>query len=315
MDSVETMKNERQLPLDKVIGELNILFETDKLDKDPAMSQFLPRAYEASSFDWRSFFDTEFCQRFNGVMIRGAENVGCVFFASFPTPEVLQQFIDRSEGGDVLFIHHPIDLECGNPGETLGRGFLPIAPETLQAIKDKGLTVYACHAPMDCTSEIGTNGAIVSALGATVDKEFLPYGNGNAGRIVTVPTTDFGTFQKEIMRIFDISKLDVAGKKIDSITKVAIVSGGGDDVEAMKEAESNGCDVYLTGEIHSYHSGEWGRENTEKVNAYAATSNMALVGISHSASEFLVMKLQMVPWVEQTLRLRSVAIPQSEWWR
>jgi len=311
----ETMKSEKQIPLDKVVGEFDALFETDRLDKDPAMSRFLPKVYDAIGFDWKTFFEPEFCQRFNGVMIKGLENVGSIFCAAFPASEVLQQFMEQSTLGDVLFLHHPINMECGNPGETTGKGFLAIDPKMLQAIKDKDLTVYTCHAPMDCISEIGTNAAIVTALKAQVVKEFLPYGNGNAGRIAIIEPVDLESFQKQVMQIFNIPKLDLAGKKVDRVTKVAIVAGGGDDIDAMQEAEREGCDVYLTGEIHSYHSGEWGEENTKKVDAYATTSSMALVGVSHAASEFLVMKTQMVPWIEKNLGISAVAIPQSEWWR
>ena len=48
--------------------------------------------------------------------------------------------------------------------------------------------------------------------------------------------------------------------------------------------------------------------------AYAASTNMALLGFSHAASEYLVMEAQMAGWFRGR-GLRVECLPQADWWR
>ena len=47
-------------------------------------------------------------------MMHGSENVNKVFLAVFPTDDVLETFISQSTPGDLLFMHHPLVMECGD---------------------------------------------------------------------------------------------------------------------------------------------------------------------------------------------------------
>ena len=68
-------------------------------------------------------------------MMHGSENVNKVFLAVFPTDDVLETFISQSTPGDLLFMHHPLVMECGDPLGRSGRGFIPIPEKYLQGIK------------------------------------------------------------------------------------------------------------------------------------------------------------------------------------
>jgi putative NIF3 family GTP cyclohydrolase 1 type 2 len=303
--------------LSTITEKLDRLFKVKELEADPAMSRWVPRVYDAINFDWKEAFESDFSLRFNGLMIKGLGNVSEVFCSVFPTEEVLHNFIEKSQEGDLLFLHHPIDLQCGDPRnqKNLGAGFTAINPKTIEAILSKHLSIYSCHAPMDCTNDIGTNAAIVKSLDADVINEFLPYGNGNAGRICKINPLSTKELIRKLLKIFEISYVDFAGKEIQEINKIAIVAGGGDDTEIMQEIEKAGVQAYVTGEIHSYHSSDWAKQNTIKVNQYAEKTNMSLIGVSHASSEYLVMKEQMIPWFESTFNVKSLGLPLSVWWR
>jgi len=158
--------------------QLEQLFYLDQWEKDPAFSRFIPTVYEPIGFAWRDFFEQEFVQRFNGLMIRGSEEVSTVFLAVFPTEDVLDRFLSESSPGDLLFMHHPLVMECGDPRGPWGRGFLPIKQEHLEAIRAKELSVYTCHLPMDTSRPIGTTSAMAEALNARLIKPFWQAGNG-----------------------------------------------------------------------------------------------------------------------------------------
>ncbi len=126
-------------------------------------------------------------------MLRGAPTVRTVYLAAFPSAEVLRAFIDRAEPGDLLFVHHPIDLESGDPKGEWGRFFQPIADKTIDALRLRQLSIYSCHAPLDYHPTFSTSGSIAAALGGTVIGEFFPYGRGHAGIIASLPDF-FGVF-------------------------------------------------------------------------------------------------------------------------
>jgi putative NIF3 family GTP cyclohydrolase 1 type 2 len=302
------------LTLDEVIGGLDDLFGVKAWEGDPGMSRFLPQAYEALDVDYRALFEPDFCQRFNGLMLRGGDRVREVFCAAFPSPDILEALLAQTRDDALLFTHHPIDMEVG------GVGFLPLAPEHLEALRAKGVSLYACHAPMDVHDEIGTNAAIVAALGVEVERGFAPYGLGLAGRLGTLPSTSLDALVRQVRNVFGVERVDLGGAQPERVTRLAIVAGGGDDVELFQAAEAWGADAYLTGEwtTRATPPGEaeraWAAGNRAACQAYVEGSEMAFVAVSHAASEHLVMVAQMVDWFRRA-GLPAVCLEPEDWWR
>jgi len=303
------------MKLDNIVQKLNELFGVKLLEKDPAMTKFIPMVYDPIGFDWPKEFESDFVSRANGLMVRGSDEVSCVYCSVFPGPEVLQAFLEKAQEGDLLFLHHPVDMLCGDPRGKAGLGFQPIDPESIAALKEKKLSVYTCHAPMDCHEKIGTNAAIIEALGAKVVGEFLPYGNGFAGKIVSVSPTSTAELVERLKEIFKLPYVDLGGPSKSGVTRMAIVAGGGTDVKDMKEAESRGAQVYLSGEIVNRVDNDYGRQQRKEDEEFASTTQMSLIGVSHAASEFLVMEKQLIPWFERELGIKALALPLAAWWR
>lgn len=301
--------------LEKIEQALHRQFRVLELEKDPSFSRFIPMVYDLIGFDWRSFFEPDFTKRFNGLMIRGIGQVKTVFLAVFPAEEVLEAFLAEGEPGDLLFMHHPLLMECGDPRGDWGRGFVPIDPAYLEAVKAKGLSVYTCHIPMDTAEEIGTNAAIVEAFGATAVDRFCPEANGHVGVICDIPPRSTETLIERAIKIFGIPYVDFEGKRHERVERIAIIAGCGDVVAAMQEAESKGAAAYITGEIHCHIDNEYGHRKFQMMQEYAAVTGMSLIGVSHAASEYLVMRTQMTGWFEDNFRVRTRLLPQSKWWR
>ncbi|MCL6600686.1 MAG: Nif3-like dinuclear metal center hexameric protein [Alicyclobacillus macrosporangiidus] len=301
-------------PLGKVVSDLNELFAVEKLGKDPAFSRFIPQAYEQVGFAWREFFEEKFCGLFNGLMIKGNDHVSSVFLAVFPTEQVLCQFIETGQPGDLLFMHHPLHMECGDPRGQWGRGFVPIDPKLLHAIKERRLSVYTCHLPMDYNERIGTTAAMCEALGAKRIGNFYSDEHGSVGAICEIPETSTDQLCDRLKEIFQIPYVDFEGKHHDRIRTVAVVAGCGDVVDRMKEAESKGAQAYITGEIHCHIDNDYGRTRFEMMMEYVRTTSMSLIGVSHAASEYLVKKTQMKNWFNEHHDVQVKLIPQHKWW-
>lgn len=76
------------------------------------------------------------------------------------------------------------------------------------------------------------------------------------------------------------------------------------------------CDeAYITGEIHARIDSDYGRARFKAVEQFAAHTTMALLGVSHAASAFLVMQSPMQQWFTDRDALSTVLLPESHWWR
>lgn len=299
--------------LSQTINALDNFFKVKQLDKDPAMGHFVPMVYK-QNHEWEKIFEPDFLKRFNGLMVRGAEKIKTVFTASFPHDEILQKFIAQSAEGDLIILHHPIPLECGDPKGNLGRGFLPVNSILLKEIVRKRLSIYSCHAPLDYNKKLSTNRAISQALKADIESEFLPYGNGHAGLIATISPISTKDLITKLKKIFGIPYVDFAGKSLERITKIGIVAGGGDEVEYSQTIRERGGQAYITGEIFSHYDNDWGKQNTAILQNYAKTVNISMIGVSHAASEFLVMKTQIPEWLRENSGLTVIPLSQNKWW-
>jgi hypothetical protein len=264
--------------IDELRQGLDALFSMAEWERDPSMSRWVPRAYQAVGYDYTQILEPDFCARFNG------------------------------------FLHHPIDMEVA------GIGFLPIPPKALVQMKTRGISVYACHAPLDCHDEIGTNVSIVQAFQVQVEQSFARYGRGFAGRIGSIAPLGLDELIAKGKEVFGIDRVEVGGAEPAAIGRVAIVAGGGDDVELFQEAEALGARAYISGEWYTRTTPaeeserRWAETNRAACQAYAASSGMALLGFSHAATEFLVMRSQMAGYFRRR-GLLVECLKQSDWWR
>jgi putative NIF3 family GTP cyclohydrolase 1 type 2 len=295
-------------------SKLDSLFDINKLDRDPAFSRFLPAVYDSIGFDWKAEFESDFTTRFNGLMIRGSIEVNTIFLAVFPTTDVVNNFIEEASEGDMLFMHHPLTMECGDPRGKWGRGFVPNDPDLINKIKEKNLSVYTCHAPLDYNRQIGTSDAIAEALNAKIVDQFMPYGNGYAGLICEIPNTNTKQLIEELKELVEIPYVDFEGPVHKMINKIAIVAGCGDVISEMQVVEGKGVQVYITGEIHCHIDNDYGKKKYDDMMNYVMDTQMSLIGVSHSASEFFVMKTQMKKWLQDETKMQIKLLRQKHWW-
>ncbi|PFD96817.1 hypothetical protein COE15_10910 [Bacillus cereus] len=301
--------------LKEVQHALDSLFQIKKYGKDSAFSRFIPAVYDPIEFPWRQFFEADFVNTFNGLMIKGAETVNTIFLAVFPTDDVLEKFISQSKPGDLLFMHHPLVMECGDPLGKSGRGFVPIPMHDLQTIKEKELSIYTCHVPMDHHQTYGTSIAIAKALEANIVDGFAYDGKDiPCGLICEMHETTTSNLEQRLKELFHVPYIDFEGKHHESITKIAIIAGCGDKVDLLKEAEEKGAEAYITGEIHCHIDNEYGKYKYSLIMDYVKETNMSLIGVSHSASEYLIKKTLMRDWFIENFNVDIVLLPQKKWW-
>jgi putative NIF3 family GTP cyclohydrolase 1 type 2 len=301
--------------LSSLVAKLDDFFRLQDYPQDPSFSQLLPLVYEEIGLSWQTMFEPDFVRRFNGLMLRGAEAVNTVFCAVLPTPQVLKDFLDQADPGDLFFTHHPIDFEMGDPRGAAGRGPLPIERDLLDALVSKGCSFYVCHAPLDHNQEISTSIAMEQTLGATYQHGLFPWEDHYNGSLCTIPTTNTEALIERCLRVFDIPYVDIIGMRLDHIERVAIIPGGGDKVELIQEAEEASAQALIGGEVRSQRQDDYGRAKYEKVIAYLPQTRLSLIGVSHAASEHGVMETHIVPWLVDNFQIQAKTIRMENWWR
>jgi putative NIF3 family GTP cyclohydrolase 1 type 2 len=306
---------QRQEQLSRIARFFDDYFRVHDVPSDPAFSRFVPMVYDPIAFPWREVFEPGFVQRFNGLMLRGRGEVDQAWFVAFPSEEALAPIFERANPGDLIFSHHPIDMRCGDPQGEPGEGFIPIRAETVQRLQQQELSFYACHVPLDIHPEFSTSDAIVHVIGGQVVDQFLPYGDGYAGRLCEIPPTRVDDLVATCQQVLALPYVDRQGNlDRDTVRRVAVVAGGAGDVTFYQEADRLGADCLIAGEVTSKISNDIGRGNQAEIADYLPKTKLTAIGLSHAGSEFLVMQ-ELAPFVERTLGLPGEAVPEPHWWR
>ena len=257
-----------------------------------------------------------FRETFNGLLLANADDGRAVeraYLAVFPAQELIEQVLDRQRtyGKPALLLsHHPLSMQMR------GHGFVAIPERQLSALREAQVAFYVVHAPLDCHPTISTSGAIAYALGLRRTGVFGPYVAGHAGVIGEQRPEPFDAFAERLRAICELpyllpSQIRFAGTPV---RRVAIVAGGGDDLELMREAEALGADTYVSGNWWTPHDGDWADGNRALVGEALPSITMNLIGCSHDGSELVVFRDGLTPLLKGW-GLETVLLRQDDHWR
>jgi putative NIF3 family GTP cyclohydrolase 1 type 2 len=145
-----------------------------------------------------------------------------------------------------------------------------LAPRKYDKLRQLGINLYVAHHCLDLARDFGTADALARGVRVAVQGPFKPDGRHEWGLhgITTGHLAEFVTRTA--------SQLGVeprAWKNTDSFGHVAIVAGHGGRPEWMAQAQSLGCDTFLTGEALMFGI------------LFAKEAGMNLVLAGHYASE------------------------------
>lgn len=202
------------------------------------------------SDDWAShmgsvsdFLCDNFKKRSMGLVCDFTEEVNNVYTAVFPSREIMQKILDDGTQEAMLFVHHPLIWDIRKAPQV----FQQMDIDLLQQFRDRRISIYNLHVPLDNYGEYSTSVTLAKALGIKPEKAFAPYYGALAG---VFGKTDLKTVQdlknKFQARVgHEVSLYRYGDNKIkDGI--VAIVAGGGLE-ETIEELAQNKVNVLVTG--------------------------------------------------------------------
>jgi len=172
----------------------------------------------------------------NGLQIEGSAVVGRVGLAVDACAVVFQKAAEKRM--DFLIVHH--GLIWGGIRSVQG-----ILKERIKALIDSGISLYACHLPLDWHPDYGNNAQLLKVLAI---KRMGAFGEYHGKRIGYWGRLPKDLSLNEFSRLVE-KRLDTKVRSIDfgrRARNIGVVSGGG--WSAIHDAEKLDIDTLLVGE-------------------------------------------------------------------
>lgn len=245
----------------------------NQLEKDfitPALSDDWARYMSPVS----DFLTDNFKKRSMGLVCSNSSQIEKVYSAVFPTNKVMQSILDRNEHNSLLFVHHPEVWDIRKP-ET----FLQMDTKQLHQFKERGISIYNLHVPLDNFGIYSTGVSLAKSLGIEDRKPFALYYGALAGVIGTTGFSSLSEMSRHFSRVVGhYTSLYRYGSDEIKKSRVAVVAGGGNIIEVLKEVVAEGINTFITGvSVLNDHS----RESHE----YAQANKINILGGTHYSTE------------------------------
>jgi putative NIF3 family GTP cyclohydrolase 1 type 2 len=270
--------------LAELVAELDAYFRVAEVrgdDWSKAFAAVYPEPY------WRGFVVPGWEGRWNGLSVRGADEVERAGTCVFPSDRV----VSLLEPGTFLFSEHPLDF-ADEPG------FLPLARETYEAMRENAISFYNAHAPLDMHPEVSPSRLCAEGVGLEGLEEYFPICSGIPGGAAVV-----GQSRLSIEGLADALrsflgpeiKVHVLTRPRAEAGRVAMVAGGGAIVEILAESIERGCQTYVTGNAATTCRLDRVQDQVRAFRERAEAAGVALIDAMHYGTE-KPPQLEMVEW-------------------
>jgi putative NIF3 family GTP cyclohydrolase 1 type 2 len=234
------------------------------------------------SDDWAQHMDSiedflseNFKKRSMGLVSDFAKEINKIYTAVFPSSKVMRKILDDGTRDAMLFVHHPSIWDIRKAPEI----FQQMDRELLQQFKDRRISIYNLHVPLDNFGEYSTSVTLAKALGIKPKNSFAPYFGGMAGVFGETNSKTVldlkGKFQNAIGH--EVSLYDYGSNEIkDGI--VAIAAGGGNSIEILEDIAKSGVNTFITGITAK-------NEHSKEAHEFAEKHKINILGGTHYSTE------------------------------
>ena len=224
----------------------------------------------------RSSVNPSFLERQTALMLEGNEEIQGVICAVFVTDAIMEQLSVRRNC--LLFTHHHFDYHEDE------RGLEPIRREQLKKLLERGHSLYVAHASLDTHPVYGTSRALAALVGVRPEEDFFDYFSSPAGVIGKIRSVEFEAYAERVRAALGrpyVTRVNCSG----TVTKIAVVAGGGDMPEALEEAARAGCDTLVTGTVEQRWNIPFAQDNNRRFHDLNSCLRLNLVGGTHYGTE------------------------------
>jgi putative NIF3 family GTP cyclohydrolase 1 type 2 len=284
--------------LDELVGELDRYFRIPQVENDDWSPAF-EAVYDAPY--WREYVEPGYEGKWNGLMVRGEGDVERVVTCVFPSDRIIAVL----EPGMFLFSEHPLDF-ADEPG------FLPLSRESLETLERRTCGFFHAHAPLDMHPEVSPSRLCAQGVGLEALEEYYPIADGIPGGAAIIGDTGLSLEGlAEAFRAFlgPEIKVHVITRPRYEARRVAVVAGGGADVDILQASIDRGCQTYVTGNAATNCRIDWVQEKVREFRQLAEEADVALIDAMHYGME-KPPQLEMVSWFRR-LGLPAEFVPDG----
>jgi putative NIF3 family GTP cyclohydrolase 1 type 2 len=192
--------------------------------------------------DNRSLMEREFLEGRTGLLLKSSELAQRVYTTVFISARAVEKLLEQPDS--LVFTHHHFDYHEDE------RGLEPIAPSVLESFRDKRVSIYVAHAPLDTHSIYGTSPALAELCGIQQEEKFYDYFGAPAALFGRINKTDFESFAEFVRTQLERPSLTLH-RYHEHVERLAVVAGGGDLPDLLQMAHDQGCDTLLTGTVEN----------------------------------------------------------------
>ncbi len=227
-----------------------------------------------SEMDFNEFISDNFKKRYMGVLLDNSNEITKVFTAVFPSDLILNKILELNSRNSLLFTHHPMVWDL-----TKERVFQDINAKLLPKLKAKEISIYTLHVPLDKNGDYSTTVNLAKKLEIDIEGEFYNYRGVKVGIYgQTGATTPEDLNLKLTNVVGHKTKLWKYGSDLIENQRVALIAGGGNEIEIIQEIMELGINTHVTGvvAINNYS------KNTHK---FEKENRINLIGGTHYSTE------------------------------
>ena len=234
-----------------------------------------------------------------GLQFHNTDTVNKVYTATFVSEEVMDQLEGRDARDCMLFTHHPVaqkkDLTKDSP---------PLPASLVQRFRDRRITVFNYHIPLDRVSPWSPGTNLAKALGLTPYQEFYEQNQVRMGLLCHTPYETQTQFAKAAEQTLGHPvKLYAYGEERLPGGKIALMGGGASNPNIYEWLRQQDINLFFTG--MSSPEIPWVARN----HAAAKAAGVSILGGTHYSTEKYA-PMEMVRFFER-LGLESEFLPET----
>lgn len=227
------------------------------------------------------YLTINFKERSMGLVCDFTNEIKKVYSAVFPTEEVMQSILDEGITDALLFLHHPSIWDIRRP-----EPFYQMNKALLEKFKEKRISIYNLHVPLDNFSEYSTSKTLADALNIEIEEPFAQYCGGLCGIIGITKCKNIEELHNNFSKVLGHNtSLYIYGDNNIKDGRIAIVAGGGNNKDTVSEMIENNVSVLISGITVN-------NERYSEVHELEQKNRINILGGTHYSTEkFACMKM------------------------
>ncbi|UCD00609.1 MAG: Nif3-like dinuclear metal center hexameric protein [Promethearchaeota archaeon] len=227
-----------------------------------------------SHMDFNEYISDNFKKRYMGLLVDNIKEIDSIYTAVFPSDLVLNKILEDKKENVLLVTHHPMIWDVRKTPV-----FQDINLNLLPKLKHQKISIYTMHVPLDKNGEYSTTTNLAKALDIIPEGEFYEYFGVKVGIYgKTNLHTPEELADKLISKVNHKTKLWKYGTDEIQDQRVALVAGGGNEIDIIQEIIDLGINTYVTG-ISAIN------EYSQKTHEFEKENGINLIGGTHYSTE------------------------------